>query len=162
MHAKRRRLGRLGIGLMTQLMTRTFENPYKSRGLGLMSRGSSPVSRTKQKGLRNSEDLFAMKRSFPSCWAQLSASSAAKQRLHVPLRGTLHCELICRRRLWKTAPVFCLLRYQLFAHSQQSVARALLHVQGWSGVLGVQHFRFCHGLGRDTHSNGLESGVERT
>ena len=39
-------LGRLEIGLMTQLMTQDFANPYKSRGLRLVVRGSSPVSRT--------------------------------------------------------------------------------------------------------------------
>ena len=47
MHVKRRMLGRLEIGLMTQLMTQDFANPYKSRGLRLVVRGSSPVSRTK-------------------------------------------------------------------------------------------------------------------
>lgn len=46
MHVKRREFGRLENGLMTQLMTRIFANPYNSRGLGHVSRGSSPVSRT--------------------------------------------------------------------------------------------------------------------
>lgn len=58
MHVKRRMLGRLEIGLMTQLMTQDFANPYKSRGLRLVSRGSSPVSRTMKKALANASAFF--------------------------------------------------------------------------------------------------------